>query len=249
MLSRNSFPFHTLLLAAGLLAASTVSHPSSLDAQQYVVDDAAIVDHGACQLEAWHGRRASWILPACQPIRNLEIAMGAGFIDDGDGAREPEYAIEAKTLLRPLAPDSWGVGLVVGVGPNPGAVGIRRRLGDVYAFVPVSLSLASDRLVLHGNAGWAWEREDVDHGDHVHEGDGYHLTWGARADLSLTPLVSLIAEFAGEDDTRPEYQAGFRIHLTDAGVETDVSWGGSMERGRGGAGITVGVQFVSGTIF
>jgi len=249
MPNRNTFPFHILIAAAGLLAATTVGHPPPLVAQQYVVDDAEIVDSGACQIEAWHGRRASWILPACRPIRNLEIAMGVGFIDEGDGAREPEYALEAKTLFRPLSPGSWGLGLVVGVGPNPGAVGSQRRLGEVYAFVPASLSLGSDRMMLHGNGGWAWERDTVDHGDHTHEHAGHHITWGTRADFSLAPVVSLIAEFSGEGDSRPEYQTGLRLHLPDAGLEMDVSWGTSLERGRQGAGWTIGVQVVSGPIF
>jgi len=248
MLNARTPCFHVPLLAVGILAASMGS-PSPLVAQQYVVDDAAIVDRGTCQIEAWHGRRASWILPACQPVRNLEVAIGVGFIDDGEGARETEYAVEAKTLFRPLSPGSWGLGLVVGVGPNPSAVTGERRLADVYAFVPASLAIGSDRLILHGNLGWAWERDAVDHGDHTHEEDGHHLTWGARADLSVVPFVSLITEFAGEDDSRPEYQTGLRLHLPDAGVEMDVTWGGSLERGLRGAGWTVGVQFVAGQIF
>jgi hypothetical protein len=88
----------------------------SAGAQQYVVDDAEIVDLNACHVEAWHGQRSSWILPACQLIPNLEIAAGVGFIEEGLGHRETEYAVEAKTLLRPLTPGDWGVGLVLGVG-------------------------------------------------------------------------------------------------------------------------------------
>lgn len=67
-------------------------------AQQYVVDDAAIVDPNACQVEAWHGERSSWILPACQLLGNVEISAGVGFLDEGEGLRETEYAVEAKTL-------------------------------------------------------------------------------------------------------------------------------------------------------
>ena len=226
----------------GLLVVAVSLAIEPLHAQQYIVDDDAIVDRGACHVEAWHGRRASWILPACQPARNLELAVGVEFVDDGEGQRETEYAIEAKTLLRPLAPNDWGIGAVFGVGPNPIAVAGERRLGDVYAFLPVSLSLRDDRLILHGNVGWAWDRETPTVDDH-------HVTWGARADLNVAPALSLLAEFAGEDDEQPEYQAGVRIHLPAAGVEVDLSWGGHIEAGRRGAGFTVGAQFVSGRIF
>lgn len=232
----------TLLAAALLAAAGMARGPAPLTAQQYVVDDAEIVDRGACHVEAWHGRRASWILPACQPVTNLELTAGVGFVDVGDGNREAEYAIEAKTLLRPLEPNDWGVGAVLGVGPNPSAVPGERTLGDLYAFLPASLSLRDDRWIVHGNVGWAWDRETADADDH-------HLTWGVRADLSLLPAVSLIGELAGEDDIRPEVQTGVRLHFPDAGVEMDLSWGGHLEAGHRGAGFTLGAQVVSGRIF
>jgi len=235
----------TLTVLTGL----TAGPPSPLAAQQYVVDDAQIVDEGACHVEAWHGRRASWILPACQAVSNLEIAAGVGFVDEGAGVRETEYAIEAKTLLRPLLPNDWGVGLVVGVGPNPSAAPDQRRFGDAYAFVPASLSLRDDQVILHGNLGWNWDRQGDDDDGTGSPRESHHLTWGARADHSLSPHLSLIGELSGEDDDRPEYQAGFRIHLPEAGVEIDVSWGESTATGARGAGLTLGAQFVSGRIF
>ena len=231
-------------MAAGSLLLAVMALPVA--AQQYVVDDAEIVERGACQVEAWHGERASWILPACQIIRNLEITAGAGFVDEGGGHRETEYAVELKTLLRPLTPGGWGVGVVFGVGPNPSAEPGEARFGDVYAFVPASLSLGDDRLVLHGNVGWEWHRETVDHGDHVHEADDHHLTWGIRSDVAVNDLVSILGEFHGEDRNRPAYQVGLRFHFPEAGVETDLSWGGHTHGDLRGAGFTAGVAFVSG---
>lgn len=216
-------------------------------AQQYVVDDAEIVDYRACHVEAWHGERASWILPACQPVRNLEVAAGVGFIDDGFGARETEYAIEAKTLFRPLSTNDWGAGLVVGVGPNPSASAGEVRFGDVYAFVPISVSLLSDRLVLHPNVGWLWQRDDhADHG-HSHGGDDAHhaLTWGFRGDAAAGGPFTLIGEIYGEDRRTPEYQIGVRTAFPAAGVEMDVSWGGHLETGTRGPGFTVGLAFTA----
>ncbi len=228
--------------ALGLALAGTAL-AAPVGAQQYVVDDAAIVEFRACQAEAWHGRRSSWILPACQLLGNLEISAGVGFLDEGGGVRETEYAVEAKTLFRPLEPDGWGMGLVVGVGPNPSAAPGERHLSDVYAFAPASLSLWEDGLVLHGNLGWAWERRGED------EEDQHLLTWGARADAALVERFTAIGEVYGYHAERPEFQVGIRTHFPEAGVEVDVSWGGSTERGLRGAGLTVGIAFVSRPLF
>lgn len=246
-MSYHTIPLRTSFGAAAILALSVTAGASHATGQQYVVDDAAIVDPGVCQVEAWHGRRASWILPACQAVRNLEIAVGVGFVASDDGFRETEYALEAKTLFRPLSPGDWGIGLVVGVGPNPSAS--ERHLGDIYAFVPASLSLGDDRVVLHANLGWEWHRDAVDHGDHVHDEDEHQATWGARIDVGLFPRLSAIAEVSGEARHRPEFQTGFRLHLPEAGIEMDVSWGDHTERGVRGAGLTVGMQVVTGRIF
>jgi hypothetical protein len=238
-----------MLAILATLGALALMLASPAAAQQWVVDDAEIVDRGACQIEAWHGEVASWILPACQPFWNLEIAVGVGFVDEGDGHRETEYAVEAKTLFRPLATNDWGIGLVVGVGPNPSAAAGERRFGDVYAFVPASLSLMDDRLILHGNVGWEWERDGHEHDGHVHDEDHHHLTWGLRSDVGLTDRFTLIGEVFGEDRLLPEFQIGLRTHFEEAGVEVDLSWGGHTQDDLRGAGFTVGVALVSGRIF
>ena len=238
------WPHHPVFLVGSLATFLFFSAPvSPAAAQQYVVDDAEIVDRGACHVEAWHGERASWLLPACQPVRNLEIAVGVGFVDEGDGRRETEYAIEAKTLFRPLAPGDWGAGLVLGVGPNPSAEPGERHFGDLYAFVPASLSIADDQLIVHGNVGWEWQRESAE------ASDEHFLTWGVRGDVALHELLSFIGELHSEDDHRPACQVGVRIHQPEAGVEVDLSWGGHTDGNRHGAGFTVGLAFVSGRIF
>ncbi len=236
-----------LSAAVSVIAATMLATPGF--AQQWDVDDAEIVDRGACQVEAWHGERASWILPACQPFRNVEISLGAGFIDAGDGHRDVEYAVEVKTLFRALATNSWGVGLVVGIGPDPSAAEIDGRFGDLYAFVPASLSLLDDGLILHGNVGWEWEREGHEHDGHALDDGEHHITWGLRSDVALTERFTLIGEIFGEDRYLPAFQVGVRTHFPDAGVEVDLSWGGHTQDDLQGGGFTVGVALVSGRIF
>jgi hypothetical protein len=196
----------TTSLAAGLLAAS------GAHAQQFVTDDAAITDRGACQLEAWYGEAASWVLPACHFVREFELTGGIGFVNDGEG-RSTEYVLQGKYLLREMTSNSFGVGVVAGLGYDPLAQ-VAGGVHGVFAYVPVSFSWREDRLILHGNLGWHLEREDHGH-DHHHGRDadpGHHaLTWAARADL-LIPLAggrfSAIGEVFGEDRFLPGYQIG-----------------------------------------
>jgi hypothetical protein len=67
-------------------------------AQQFATDDAAIVNYLSFQLEAWHGEKSSWILPAVQPMRGLEITPGVGWVLD-DGSRKTEFVLQGKYLF------------------------------------------------------------------------------------------------------------------------------------------------------
>ncbi|TVR66105.1 MAG: hypothetical protein EA422_02715 [Gemmatimonadales bacterium] len=217
--------------------------------QQYVVDDAVIVSPRACQIEAWHGERASWILPACHLLPGLELSIGAGFVNGAGLDRTPEYALEAKTLLRDAAVDGWGIGMVLGVGPNPSADADQRRFGDIYLFSPATLPLLQGRLVVHGNLGWRWDRQTIPGATDRRSGEAHHLTWGLRTDMSLSPLISLLVEGYGEDTERPKVQMGFRTHFPDAGMEVDWSWGRTLGRSGEGPGFSLGVSLVSGPLF
>jgi hypothetical protein len=52
---------------------------------------------------------------------------------------------------------------------DPLAQATGRRIEGVYAFLPLSLSLAGDRLLLHLNPGWHFERDAHDHGGRVQD--------------------------------------------------------------------------------
>lgn len=233
-----------LASAAGLLA------PRDVEAQQFVTDDAAIVDFRACQLEAWHGEVASWVLPACQFVPRLELTAGIGFVAE-DGSRAAEYVLQGKYLLRELTPDGWGAALVAGLGDNPLSQ-VGGGVAGIFAYVPLSVSLGSDRLVLHGNLGWHLEREAHAHGDHHHDEAHHALTWAARADLRLPTAgerFTLIGELFGENRTRPEYQLGVRSTLIPDRLLLDVSWGGHTAPGAPGAGWAIGLAWTPSPFF
>lgn len=247
-MTRSPSILHRLIVAAGLVVV-ILTGVDSVAAQQYVVDDAVIVVPRSCQAEMWHGERASWILPACQILPNLEITLGAGFVN-GDGSdREPEYAVEGKTILREMAPDAWGVALVMGLGPNPSADVDERVFGDIYLFVPASRVVLDGGLVVHGNLGWRWDRKGPQANGRPPNGRSHHLTWGLRGDIPINPRFSFLVEGYGEDRERPSVQMGFRIHFAEAGMEMDTSWGRSSTGSGDGPGFTIGLSLTSGPLF
>ncbi|MDQ3606314.1 MAG: hypothetical protein M3418_09060 [Gemmatimonadota bacterium] len=230
-----------LLLAAGMAAPAA--------AQQFVTDDATVTAHRACQLEGWYGEAASWVLPACRFFRPLEITAGVGFVADEDGGRAAEYVLQGKTLFRELQPNGYGVGLVMGIGVDPLAQATGRRIEGVYAFLPLSLSLAGDRLLLHLNPGWHFERDAHDHGGRVQDAAHHAFTWAFRGDLVLTERFTLIGELFGEDRLRPEYQLGLRTILLPEYLLADLSYGGHSAAGVAGAGWAVGLAWTPPPLF
>jgi hypothetical protein len=207
-----------------LLAALLLAFPGVARAQQFVVDDAPIVDAGACQLEAWHGRLAGWALPACQLISNLEVTAGVGWLRDFDNGWDVDYVVQGKYSLRELEPSGVGVSLVVGAGLGPRAQAMGRSFHEFFAYVPVSVSTLDDRFLLHLNAGWTMEREP--HGDHDHT--HHHFLWGGRGDVAVTHRFTLIGEVFGEGRETPEFQVGLRTTLIPDRLLMDVSYGDQL---------------------
>jgi len=215
-------PFlHALLFMAGTAPA--------VAGQQFVVDDAGVVDSGACQLEGWVGEEEFWILPACSPFPRGEIALGAVRHSAWAGA------LQGKVLLRdPEVDPDWRWGVVAGLSFRP--------FSGAYAYLPVTMGAFSEDVVLHVNAGWAYEREA--HSDHVHEHHG--LLWGLRTDVDLSrmglPRVALIGELFGLTGEGTEAQAGLRIALREERLFVDLSHGFALRTGDAGLGPQAGIS-------
>ena len=216
----------------------------SLDAQQYITDDAAITEYRACQIQMWHGQRSSWVLPVCTPVRNLELSLGFIAVwKDGTGGHF-EYAAQAKTLLKPLVTNSWGAGFVVGTGRDPAFAGIAKQGYSIFSYVPFSLSFGGDRVVLHENTGWLYER---------HSGHGGNaVTWAARADVLAQRFLGVISEVYGAQGAGAhpsgapaEFQMGLRTWPRPQHVQVDLSYGGILRNGHRGQGWTLGLTLIT----
>jgi hypothetical protein len=212
-----------------------VSAPRTLAAQQFVADDAAIVAHGACQLEGWVGETASWLQPACQLIRGVELTVGLGSVA-GDNGRTSQHVFQLKHLYRGIEAGSGGIGLVAGFGLDRGSQVAGGVTTTVFAYVPASMSLGGDRLVAHGNAGWRYASADREHTS----------TWAMRADVALPGVARrliAIGELFGEGAGKPGYQAGVRATVVRDRLLVDLSWGDHTDRTERGPGWALGVAW------
>lgn len=201
-----------------------------------VTDDAGLVEARSCQIEAWaqiHRDSSDyWALPACNFGGNLEIALGGALTRDASRTQTSAVVLQGKTLFRPLQTNGWGIGLAAGTVRYPQA---GAGAGDWYAYVPASLSLRDDAVVVHANLGWL--RTEPIRRD--------SLTWGLGAELRVTAGTWVIAETFGEDRGRPFHHFGLRHELVRNRVQIDASYGNRNGAGRDERWFTVGLVWIS----
>jgi hypothetical protein len=212
-----------------------ISASRTLAAQQFVTDDAGIVEHGACQLEGWVGATTSWLLPACQLIRGVELTAGIGSVRV-DNARTTQYVFQLKQLFRESDAGSGGIGFVAGVGLDRGSQVAGGTTTTAFAYVPASTPLYGDRFVAHGNVGWRYATSERVH----------RFTWAMRADVALSSAPvwpTAIGELFGEGAGKPAYQVGVRATVGRDRLLVDLSWGDHTDRTQRGPGWALGVAW------
>ena len=132
---------------------------SAWSARPFVTDDARLTTAGSCQLETWtrmyRDSAEFWALPACNPGGNLELTVGGGqaVYDDQALSSNSDYVFQVKTLLRKLETNEVGIGVAAGTVRHPAVNPGPNLMGNTYAYVPVSVPLADNQLVMHLNTG------------------------------------------------------------------------------------------------
>ena len=226
-------PYRQLpLLCTGLLLCATVHA-----ARPMITDDARIVDPKACQLESWvrsnRHNTEFWALPACNPTGGAELTFGGAHVG-GSTADGPAYNVlqmQAKTLLKPLQTNGWGMAVSAGVVEH-----MRQpRSGEPYVNLPISWSLNDDRLFLHANLGWTRERGPTRH----------RATWGLATEAQLHPHAWLIAETFGQNTGKPSFQLGLRLWLVPDRVQLDTTYGSRYGNHRDDRWISIGMRFLT----
>lgn len=225
----------SLSLAFTLLL--TTALPSAFAASPMEVDDADIVGAGQCQAETWLQRRSGysefWVMPACNVGGNTELSLGA--VRASNRSRHSHAVnFQAKTLLRPLTTNGWGVAFSAGVieGLNND---LRGR--DWYAELPFTHSFADDRFLLHASAGW--ERDAA---------GSSSLNWGVGSEFNLYGPNWLLAEIYDAENEDAAFQAGFRRELVADRFELDIAFGDTFSSGSR-RHIAISLRLIGGSIF
>lgn len=226
-------------LRLSLLAWLAALASAAQAARPMITDDARLTDAGACQVESWahvhRSEREFWVLPACNPFGNLELTAG-GALAYADGQRQGSgRVVQLKTLLQPLSSNGYGIGLAAGYAAPPGAA----HAAAPYVYVPLSVSLADDRLVVHANLGHTRQREQP----------RKHLTWGLGGEWQATPRLFAIAESYGQERGSPFFQAGLRYWLVPERVQIDTTWGSRLGHVHEQRWLSLGLRLISPRLF
>jgi hypothetical protein len=228
----------TLHCASVLLAMMVAVNAHA--ARPLVVDDARIVEAGACQLEAWRrfnrDSQETWALPGCNFTGNIEFTAGSAELPVDDlGVRSYTRTVQlqGKTIFKTLDTNGYSYGLVLG-----GVVrsrGAADQVPNYYAYMPFTRSLLDDRMFVHANLGV--QRAGAVAAD--------ALTYGIGAEYGITSRLFLMLETYGDNHHRNYYQGGVRIWIVPNRVQIDTTIG--TQAGDYGASrwVSVGMRLLS----
>lgn len=209
-------------------------------ARPMITDDARITDPQACQIETWvqlreHNVREFWAMPACNPGGNFEFSLG-GALARRDGAEQSgAVVVQGKTLFKQLETNGWGLGLAAGYATQVA----KGQSGGPYFYLPGSLSLADDRVVLHLNLGATY----------IGDTRETRMTWGLGSETAATERLYVIAETFGLDTGRPSLQGGLRYWLVPGHVQIDTTVGTNFSDPHGERWLTIGLRLISSPLF
>jgi hypothetical protein len=226
---------------AALVVASVASGAHA--GRPLATDDAAIVDHGACQLELWlerdRGSRASWANPGCNPFGRTEFALGGARVRGDDAHDATVTAWQVKHLLRAFDERTAGFALALRNERDPRVhAGLPPLQGDTELKGIATWLLAGEALLLHANAGALRQREAGD--------EPLRRTraiWAAALDAELLPATRASLEGFGVGSERLRWQAGLRHALRD-GLQIDFAFGAQAGRWSDSRQVNVGLVVV-----
>jgi hypothetical protein len=194
------------------------------------VDDSEIGSPGECKTETWTAFAANRdfigvAAPACVVEFSRPVEIGAQLVRFRSGDQwGTDLILKGKTSLIPLGEGKIGVGFIGG-----GAYSFtQHEMAAAFATLPVSFQI-SDTLRLNVNAGVLRNLIET----------RTLFTWGAGADLSLSPKVTLIAEVFGFN-SETSAQAGMR-YTPHEKIDFDLTYGRNLT-GERADWITLGIN-------
>lgn len=212
-------------------------------ARPFVTDDARLTNDNSCQLESWvrHYKQSDevWALPACNFGGNFEVTAGGGQAQSVGSEQTTDYVLQAKTLFRPLTVNDWGWGLAVGTVRHPSINPGPNLLGNSYFYLPASLSLMSDVVIVHSNVGMLRDTQT----------GLYSGTWGLGGEFKVTPRLLGIAEAFGDHRNKPYWQLGGRYAVVPDRVQVDATIGEQFVQGQSTRWISFGLRLTPDRLF
>ncbi|MBP3191894.1 hypothetical protein [Natronogracilivirga saccharolytica] len=196
------------------------------DAQQMIVDDAAVTTQRSFQIESWYGTEESWFQPAVSVTRWLELTAGMIF-DSSDGLEPDNWFIEFKAVPGDVEVDGWAYGLVLAPVFN-----FDGDLDEFFSYVLFSKMILDGSSVLHLNLGME--------GFNEHDRE-YAFTSGIRGDFGIRDRVMILSEIFTSNFETPSFQTGLRLAVIPDLIEMDVTYGEGFRKGMSYPGFNIGI--------
>ncbi|MEZ0232899.1 MAG: hypothetical protein ACAH12_08670 [Methylophilaceae bacterium] len=211
-------------------------------ARPMVTDDARVIDPKSCQLESWVKLNAHsdeyWALPGCNVGQNFELTYGGAITSDHGESNTTDVVMQAKTLMRPLTTNGYGIGIVVGHAQHPNRDHDASMIGDAYAYIPVSVSMLDDAFILHTNVGMLHDKAE----------EKNKLTWGIGSETRINPSLQFIAEVYGDNQSRAFHQLGLRYWLVQDRIQIDTTYGNRFSNDSEERWLSFGIRLLSQSI-
>lgn len=226
------------------LAYTAILLPSfAFAARPFITDDARLTSAGSCQLESWMrvypDSSELWALPACNPTGNLEFTIGGGRAKSQGAEATNDYVVQVKTLLRPLETNGWGWGLAAGTIRHPEINPGPNMLGNTYAYIPLSVSLNDDKVVIHANLGWLKDKAS-----------GHNsASWGIGGEFKLHARLLGIAETYGDNRGMSYGQVGVRYSVIPELFQVDATLGQQLTGEGNSHWVSFGIRYTPDRLF
>ncbi len=180
-----------------------------------------------------------WALPACNPTGNLEFTVGGGRARHDDAPATSDYVFQAKTLFRPLETNDWGIGFAVGTIRHPEINPGPNMLGNTYAYIPLSVSLNDDKVILHANLGWLKDKASGQN----------NLSWGVGGEFKLHARLLGIAETFGDNRSMSYGQVGVRYSVRPDLFQVDATIGQQLSGPGKNHWVSFGIRYTPDKLF
>ena len=186
-----------------------------------MTDDARIVDPGGYQIESFlkHQRNVRenefWFVPGWNPRTSVELTFGGFLLRNADEGRASTLIAQAKTLLKPLRANDFGVAATLGaLRQDPLASTDSPRWSPYFNLIG-SRSWMDDAVIVHANAGLMDDRS----------GAVRRYTWGLGGEVAIGARLSAIVEAYNQEGEKPSSQIGIRYWVVPSRLQVDGTLG------------------------